>query len=186
MKILRPTTAPQRLSCQPGMAQSGGDWGGVDAYMTNSDTFCDIWPTRVIPRNIELVNFNPIYLVEMYNKTIFLANQPSFIGFLGQKCLIVKLNLLVGHFSDQVFCWLVNFLTKWSLGWSNCWFFSFYTKILLLNKPIKLHFDQLISNFWPTRVLFAEHWGGVTPPPPEEPSLILSARYKSEIHQIFS
>ena len=31
-----------------------------------------------------------------------LFNQPSFIGFVGQKGLIVLLNLLVGPFADQV------------------------------------------------------------------------------------
>ena len=44
-----------------GMVRSDDDWGGVKAYMTNSGAFCDIWPTRVIPRNIELVNLKPIY-----------------------------------------------------------------------------------------------------------------------------
>ena len=76
--------------------------GGVKAYMTNTGAFHDIWPTRVIPRNIELVNLKPIYLVEIYNKAYLLVIQPSFIGFVGQKGLLVKLNLLVGNFSDQV------------------------------------------------------------------------------------
>ena len=41
-------------------------------------------------------------LVESVIKYFVLVNQPSFIGFVGQKGLIVLLNLLVGNFADQV------------------------------------------------------------------------------------
>ena len=65
-----------------------------------------------------------------------LVNQPSFSGFVGQKGLIVSLNLLVGHFPDQV----VGRLTRQI-------FFLLKTDTLLKNNQSKPHFDQLITIF---------------------------------------
>ena len=63
-----------------------------------------------------------------------MVNQPTFSGFFSQKGLIVILNIMVGHFADQV----VNQLAKLS-------FFILKPEKSLIYKQTKSNFDQVGS-----------------------------------------